>query len=236
MTHHDRGILSTIIERWPIETNTGHFNIDIREMMPTLEDVWKILRLNVTGVAVTLRRVENYGDYIVHMIGELPPGLSHSIIRLMWLRNTFKRYPHNYNLTTLLQHTCAYLLYLVGCTIFADSTDGTVSTICLQPFEDIETTGQYAWGAVALFQGLSKVVRPEAVRDEDESEELELDDEMEDNVLLVWLPARPDEGPSNTQPIPILVHPEELKWQLRPRLAIREESSLQQESRSNTEL
>ncbi|ERN19209.1 hypothetical protein AMTR_s00061p00190500 [Amborella trichopoda] len=49
MTHHNRGILAIMIERWYVETNTRHFNIDVREMMPTIEDVWKILRLRVTG-------------------------------------------------------------------------------------------------------------------------------------------------------------------------------------------
>ncbi|ERN19710.1 hypothetical protein AMTR_s00062p00199800 [Amborella trichopoda] len=49
---------------------------------------------------------------------------------------------------------------------------------------------------------------PRGTGDEDAHEELELDDAMEDN-LPVWLPSRPDEGPSNTQPIPISVQPEE---------------------------
>ncbi|ERN13902.1 hypothetical protein AMTR_s00021p00096590 [Amborella trichopoda] len=108
-------------------------------MMRTLGDTWKILRLNVTGVAATLRRVENYEDYVVCMKGQLPPGRSHFMIRLTWLRNTFKRLPHNYNRTTLLRYTW----------------NGSYN---LQFFKDIDVVGQYAWGATALaflFRALS---------------------------------------------------------------------------------
>ncbi|ERN05599.1 hypothetical protein AMTR_s01690p00009650, partial [Amborella trichopoda] len=112
MNQHDRGTLFTIIERWHAETNTWHFNADIGEMMPILEDTWKILRLKVIGVAVTVRRVENYEEHIICMIGQLSPGHSHSFIRRTWWRNTFNQIPENYNRTTLIRYTCAYLLYL----------------------------------------------------------------------------------------------------------------------------
>ncbi|ERM98785.1 hypothetical protein AMTR_s00093p00053320 [Amborella trichopoda] len=227
----------------------------------------EILWLKVTIVAITLRRVENYGEYIVCMKGQLPPGRSHSFIQLTWLRNTFKRLPQNYNRTTLLRYNHAYLLYLVGCTTFADFTYGTIPTIYLQVFEDIE-----AYEHFKLLRPIPKEIRPGQPkslrwapprewanahnfglviwtpyddysdlgeeteedkdyglivhqttlcrtylicghicegympdRDEDAYEELELDDEKEDNVPLVWLPARADEGPSNTQPIPTSV-------------------------------
>ncbi|XP_011625493.1 protein MAIN-LIKE 2 [Amborella trichopoda] len=161
MNRHNCGTLSTIIERLHVETNTGHFNVDIVEMMPTLEDRWKVLRLKATGVVVIVRRVENYEEHIVRMIGQLPSGHSHSFIRLTWLRNRFRQIPQNYNRTTLLRYTGAYLFYLVRCTIFADFTDGTVPIIYLQFFEDINVAGQYAWSAATLsflFRALSKVV------------------------------------------------------------------------------
>ncbi|ERM97686.1 hypothetical protein AMTR_s00130p00118500 [Amborella trichopoda] len=145
MTHHDRGTLSTIFKRWHVETNTEHFNVNVEEMTPTLEDVWKILRLRVTGVVVNLRRMEKYDDCISRMLGQVPPGGNHFIVQLTWLRNTFKQLPQNYNCITLLQHTRAYLLYLVSRTIFANSVDGIFTA-----FENTEVAGQYAWGAIAL--------------------------------------------------------------------------------------
>ncbi|ERN00883.1 hypothetical protein AMTR_s00103p00134680 [Amborella trichopoda] len=117
-------------------------------MMPTLEDVWKILRLRVTSVAVTLRIVDKY--FISCMLGRLPPDGNHSIIQLTWLRTTFKQLSHNPNRITLLRHTLAYLLYLVGHTIFVDSTYGIIPKNYLQFFEDIDIVDQYAWGAAAL--------------------------------------------------------------------------------------
>ncbi|ERN20338.1 hypothetical protein AMTR_s00066p00195830 [Amborella trichopoda] len=38
MTHHDHDTLSTMIERWRAEANTRHFNVDVEETLPTLED------------------------------------------------------------------------------------------------------------------------------------------------------------------------------------------------------
>ncbi|ERN16596.1 hypothetical protein AMTR_s00031p00242430 [Amborella trichopoda] len=232
--------MSTIIERWCIETNTGHFNIDVGEMMPTLEDTLKILWSKVTGVAVTLRRVENYGDYIVRIIGHLPPGRNHSIIRLTWLRNTFKQLFEDMEVIDQYAWGAATLAFL-----FRDLSkvvhpgyqhlSGSTTLLLLRDISHVaqlvrESYNSRTWDLVRKALDLLKIYDPEAVGDEDASEELELDDEMEDNVPPVWLLSRPDEGPSNTEPITTPAQPEEPKWQLRHRVARQEESS------SNTKL
>ncbi|ERN06816.1 hypothetical protein AMTR_s00005p00212150 [Amborella trichopoda] len=53
------------------------------------------------------------------------------------------------------------------------------------------------WDLVGEALELLKIYDPEVAREDDASEELELDDEMDDNVLPVWLPSRRDKEPSN---------------------------------------
>ncbi|ERN16288.1 hypothetical protein AMTR_s00063p00188430 [Amborella trichopoda] len=55
------------------------------------------------------------------------------------------------------------------------------------------------WDLIGEALEILKIYDPE-VEGEEESKELELADEMDDNVP-VWLPSRPYEGPSNTQHI-----------------------------------
>ena len=44
----------------------------------------------------------------------------------------------------------AYLLYLMGCTIFADKSGTRVSISYLSLFEDLGRVSSYVWGAAAL--------------------------------------------------------------------------------------
>jgi len=45
----------------------------------------------------------------------------------------------------------AYLLHLVGCTLFANKSVTHVHVVFLDVFRDLTQSGNYAWGAVALF-------------------------------------------------------------------------------------
>ncbi|XP_012828547.1 PREDICTED: serine/threonine-protein phosphatase 7 long form homolog [Erythranthe guttata] len=58
-----------------------------------------------------------------------------------------------------LYATRAYLLYLLGCTIFVDKTGSLVSIEWLQFLENVDTIGEYAWGTACLcflYRALSK--------------------------------------------------------------------------------
>ena len=45
---------------------------------------------------------------------------------------------------------CAYLLHLVGCTLFANKSATHVHVVYLDVFQDLAHSGGYAWGAAAL--------------------------------------------------------------------------------------
>ncbi|ERN16293.1 hypothetical protein AMTR_s00063p00195150 [Amborella trichopoda] len=54
MSHHNHGTLAIIVERWRAETNNGHFNINVEDILPTLEDAWSIIWLRVTAALAYL--------------------------------------------------------------------------------------------------------------------------------------------------------------------------------------
>ena len=46
--------------------------------------------------------------------------------------------------------TQAFLLHLVGCTLFADKSAISVAVVYLELFRDLSMVGSYAWGAACL--------------------------------------------------------------------------------------
>jgi len=68
-------------------------------------------------------------------------------VRLSWLREMYE------DVCTRRQWTMAaraYLLHLVGCTIFADKSATSVSVSYLGLFVDLRHTGGYSWAVAAL--------------------------------------------------------------------------------------
>nr|KYP47647.1 Serine/threonine protein phosphatase 7 long form isogeny [Cajanus cajan] len=75
---------------------------------------------------------------------------SGGMVKLSWLKEFFSRCPEDAPIEVIEQHTRAYLLYLVGSTIFSTTTGNKVPVMYLPLFENFDRCGQYAWGAAAL--------------------------------------------------------------------------------------
>jgi len=71
-------------------------------------------------------------------------------VRLEWLRSKFSDISDADSPIYIMCCVRAYLLYLVGCTIFADKSDTRVSIMYLPLFENIGSVSSYTWGATAL--------------------------------------------------------------------------------------
>lgn len=163
----DRSLLTSFCERWNNETNTAHF-MEF-EMAPSLRDVSYILGIPVTGHVVT---AEPIGDEAVkwmclHYLGESPGNGEQlcGLIRLTWLYRRFHELPENPTINEIAYSTRAYLLYLVGSTLFPDTMRGFVSPRYLPLLADFRKIREYAWGAAALahlYRGLSVAVTPNA--------------------------------------------------------------------------
>ncbi|ERN19698.1 hypothetical protein AMTR_s00062p00190850 [Amborella trichopoda] len=107
---------------------------------------------------------------IVTRVGLLPLWIKASLggwfdklvtIKFSWLKERFMILLPNASNDVVERHMMAYLVYLVGSTIFTGSTSNEVLTRYLKLFEDIDRAERYAWGAAVLaflFRSLHKFV------------------------------------------------------------------------------
>ena len=160
-------LVSGIVERWKLETNT--FHLPFGEMTITLDDVRVLLGIPVTGKTVIAKakdRVEVI-DMTTRLLGlrledvetevKSRPGQS---VSLSWLKDQFST-PKKGAIQpdgrrggdvfpppdTLVR---AYILYLLGTTLFTHKSGTRVSLSLLQLLEDVENIGSYGWGGAAL--------------------------------------------------------------------------------------
>ncbi|KAL0339745.1 UNVERIFIED_CONTAM: protein MAIN-LIKE 2 [Sesamum radiatum] len=122
----DNPLISALVERWRKETNTFHMTVG--EMTVTLEDVAYLLGLRIDDSGYT----------------------SGGMVKLSWLKETFSECREDASIEDVERYTRAYLLYLVGSTIFSTTTGNKVPVMYLPLFENFDNAGKYAWGAAAL--------------------------------------------------------------------------------------
>lgn len=118
----------------------------------TLEDVALLLGLAIDGDPV-IGVTHTTCDLVCEKyLGRAPePGYtSGGMVKLSWLKECFSQCPEKASVDDLERHTRAYLLYLVGSTIFSTTTGNKVPVMYLPLFEDFDQSGKYAWGAAAL--------------------------------------------------------------------------------------
>ena len=148
----DRALITALVERWRRETQTFHLHLG--EMTITLQDVAVLLGLRVDGIAVCCSTVGiDWNEVYLHLLGQVPPRESlkgRTRVSLLWLREQFSRLSEDATEIEVEQHARAYLLYLLGSTIFADSSSSHVHPMYLLLLEDLYTAGQYAWGSATL--------------------------------------------------------------------------------------
>nr|GMD81429.1 serine/threonine-protein phosphatase 7 long form homolog [Ipomoea batatas] len=146
----DNPLISALVERWRRETNT--FHLTVGEMTVTLEDVAYLLGLPVDGEPVIGVTYTSCEAVRLKYLGKAPNSgyTSGGMVKLSWLKETFSFCPADASLEDIEHHTRAYLLYLVGSTIFSTTTGNKVPVMYLPLFENFDEAGKYAWGAAAL--------------------------------------------------------------------------------------
>lgn len=148
----NNSLISALVERWRRETNTFHFPCG--EMTITLDEVSLLLGLAVDGKPVVVgvkERDEDPSQVCQRLLGKLPQGeLSGNRVTARWLKESFAECSKGATKEEVEFHTRAYLIYLVGSTVFATTDPSKISVDYLLLFEDFERAGEYAWGAAAL--------------------------------------------------------------------------------------
>ena len=71
-------------------------------------------------------------------------------MRLNWLRDRFSHLPHDADGITIRRHARAFILRLMGGSIFADRSASRVSLLFLPLLEDLDNPTQYSRGSAAL--------------------------------------------------------------------------------------
>ncbi|KAL3506881.1 hypothetical protein ACH5RR_032263 [Cinchona calisaya] len=146
----DNPLISALVERWRRETNTFHFTTG--EMTVTLEDVAYLLGLPIDGEPVIGVTYTTCDAVCARYLGKGPDSgyTSGGMVKLSWLKESFSQCPNDASDEDIQCYTRAYLLYLVGSTIFSTTTGNKVPVMYLPLFENFEEAGKYAWGAAAL--------------------------------------------------------------------------------------
>ena len=140
-----------MVERWRLETHT--FHLPTGEATITLEDVAIQLGLPVDRQAVTGSTTYDWHALCLDLLGVVHEDaklLKGCRINMGWLRHRFPVPPPEADDLTLIRYTRAYILQLMGGSIFADKSGNLVSLLFLPLLRDFQQTGTYSWGAAAL--------------------------------------------------------------------------------------
>ncbi|XP_006601578.1 protein MAIN-LIKE 1-like [Glycine max] len=150
----DRGLLSAFVERWHWETSS--FHLPVGELTITLDDVSSLLHLPVIGDLHAFEPL--YVDDAIQMLVDLLMVSVESVmaetaqcrgpyVRLQWARDIYERRCQAGHWTAAAR---AYLLHLLGCTLFANKSATNVHVVYLEALHDLSMTERYAWGVAAL--------------------------------------------------------------------------------------
>lgn len=161
----NRSVLMAFCELWSKETNTARFH-DF-EMAPSLRDTAYILGVPVIGRVVTTGTVldRSVGELCSQYLGRIPGcrDCRGSHVKLSWLHSKFSQLSEHPTDDEITYSTRAYLLCLIGSTLFSERDRGYVSPRYLPLLSDFEKVREYAWGAAALahlHKALSLAVMP----------------------------------------------------------------------------
>ncbi|KAH1059988.1 hypothetical protein GYH30_003800 [Glycine max] len=148
----NRGLISSFVERWHRETSS--FHLPVGEVSITLDNVASLLHLPIAGDLHAFQ--PQHIDEVVLMLVELlmvSPEVAiaetgqcrGSYVRLSWLRDRSRCQTQHWTTTAR-----AYLLHLLGCTLFANKSATHVHVVFLDGLRDFTQTRRYAWGAAGL--------------------------------------------------------------------------------------
>lgn len=151
----DANLLSAFVERWHPETSS--FHMPFGEMTITLYDVACLLHIPIRGDFYN--RPPSVSEEGAAALAEELLGVTYDEARAETTRNRggYYRQEWLYRLFDMHHQTgmldCAaraYMLLLVGCTVFTDKSFTLVEAKYLPLFRNLSDCGRYCWGAAAL--------------------------------------------------------------------------------------
>lgn len=150
----DHHLVTTLVERWRIETRTFHFPVG--ESTVTLQDVAILFGLPVDGHAVTGKDPGNKLDDLialcVELLGAAPTAEDFigSSLKLKWISEHFRHLPHDASDETVHHYARAYILWLIGGVLVPDKSQNIVKMMFLPLLRDFDRIQEYSWGGATL--------------------------------------------------------------------------------------
>ncbi|KAL5123811.1 Protein MAIN-LIKE 2 [Glycine soja] len=150
----DPGLISAFVERWHSKTSTFHLRVG--ELTITLDDVSSLLHFPIIGAlhsfyALSTEEARFLLTELLEVSAEearaettLTRG---AYVRLGWVRDIYEMRCQAWRWIVAAR---AYLLHLVGCTLFANKSATYVHVVHLDAFRDLGQSGGYAWGVATL--------------------------------------------------------------------------------------
>ncbi|XP_058762941.1 protein MAIN-LIKE 2-like [Vicia villosa] len=155
LTKIDVNLVSAFVEMWHIETSS--FHMPFGEVTITIDDVASLLHLPIGGLFwyprehITEEMVVELGiQYLGVERGEMARHVRDcrgAYYSLQWL---YDRFVEHRDASSWAFATRAYLMMLVGCTIFGDMTFTLVEARYLLLFRVLERLSAYSWASAAL--------------------------------------------------------------------------------------
>ncbi|GAB2277646.1 hypothetical protein Dimus_039238 [Dionaea muscipula] len=146
--HINMPLISAFVERWQPETNSFHMSFG--EMTITLHDVWYILRIPVSGRAITSDTEPDTIKIQMSLLLSVPP----EQIEEEWKSGCvkFNTVRNRLSVRGVPSERLArgYLLWMLGATLFVDKTQNRLHGHFLPFLDDLWSVDEYAWGAGAL--------------------------------------------------------------------------------------
>ena len=143
-------LITAFVERWRLETHT--FHLPLGEMTITLQDMEVMLGLPVDGRPVIRSMELKWPDVCSELLGVIPPSdkINGCCLSMTWLSEQFGVLPDNADEVIVQRYARAYILEMLGGSVFADTSGDKVHLIWLLFLEDFDTAGEYSWGSAAL--------------------------------------------------------------------------------------
>ncbi|KAL5127383.1 Protein MAIN-LIKE 1 [Glycine soja] len=154
VTTGDPGLISAFVERWHGETST--FHLPVGELTITLDDVSSLLHLPISGALHSFHALSTEeARFLLIELLEVSAEEARAettltrgaYVRLGWVRDIYET---RCQARRWIVAAHAYLLHLVGCTLFANKSATYVHVVHLDAFQDLAQSGGYAWGVVVL--------------------------------------------------------------------------------------
>ncbi len=167
----DYGLLWAFAERWHPETST--FHLPIGEMGITLDDVQCLLHISIQGKFLNHVKISrpdgaqmlstylgiDEGDAMDMFAALKGPYLTHSYVQglfMDYLDTAESAFANNAPMheVRMYRERCvrAFLLFVVGCTIFSNKSSYYLDVVYIQYFADLSSVHEWNWGSAALVQ------------------------------------------------------------------------------------